>query len=125
MSTMMEPDLTQHASVCENCGGVVVEHGRSWIHADGFYGCGPGTDSTSYALGLEHFEPGEWHEKSYEAGHADGYEAGKDDERDEHYGEEFTQDDLDEAQAEARGEALEDALREVQALVDAHNNGRR
>ncbi|QGH80064.1 hypothetical protein SEA_NHAGOS_53 [Gordonia phage NHagos] len=56
MSTMMEPDLTQPASVCENCGGVVVEHGRSWIHADGFYGCGPGTDSTSYALGLEHFE---------------------------------------------------------------------
>lgn len=52
MSTMMEPDLTQPASVCENCGGAVVEHGRSWIHADGFYGCGPGTDSTSYALGL-------------------------------------------------------------------------
>ncbi|QFG11201.1 hypothetical protein PBI_CLOVERMINNIE_54 [Gordonia phage CloverMinnie] len=109
-------------SICENCGGPTIEHGRNAIHVNGQYTCPPGIEG--FAAPLIDFEPGEWHEKSYEAGHSDGYEAGRDDANDERHEEQYTQDDLDDAQAEARGEALEDALREIQGLIDRDKAGR-
>lgn len=128
MSTMTPDTLaaiidgSAETSVCENCRGAVVEHGRNWIHLDGRFTCGNGTDGV--ALGWDG-DPGEWHQQSYEEGEKAGYEQGQEDANDEHHDEKFTQDDLDQVEETARGEALEDALAAVQALVDASAKGRR
>lgn len=129
MSSTLTPDTladllsgTASTSICENCGGATVEHGRNAIHLNGQYSCPPGVEG--FAAPLLDFEPGEWHEKSYEAGHSDGYEAARDEAEYLNSDLEFSQDDLDDAQREARGEALEDALREIQGLIDRDKAGR-